>query len=333
MRKLAAIIGCLACLAAQGAGAPGQAPVRAYVLTLPHPKSIVASDVGITENGAPVTKLSVVPANAAGSTGTLLMIDASDSMRGSPIAAAMSAARGFAARRNPGQDLALMTFNSRTNILLPFTHDGAQIAAAMSQPPRLANGTHIFDAVQDAVALVDRATLRTATIILLSDGADVGSRATASQAAASLRSRHIRLFAVGIQSKAFDAGALSRLARAGNGSLAVATSLTSLGPIYDKLGFKLVAGYTGQERPCPDADRRVQLPSRGGVSNASTCPRDPRPRCSFAGSARAAVVGADGRGRPRVRVPRVLRGPPHPRGAGRERPNTGGRIRLGNPRR
>ncbi|MFL5953772.1 MAG: VWA domain-containing protein [Gaiellaceae bacterium] len=288
MRKLIAIVGCIVCLAAPAAAAAGDAPSivearapfpeRTYVLTLPHPAPIVTRSVTVTENGDPVTHLSVVTASAAGRTGTLLVIDASNSMSGKPIAAALAAARGFAARRNPGQDLALMTFNSRANVVLPFTHDGAQIAEAMSQPPRLANGTHIFDAVQAAVALVDAANLRTATIIILSDGADVGSRVTLAQAEASLRSHHVRLFAVGLKSSAFDGGALGRLATAGTGSLSVATTLSSLGPIYDKLGFKLANEYLVQYLSLakPDRSVRVRVKIAGFDSAADAGYRTPR---------------------------------------------------------
>ena len=81
----------------------------------------------------------------------MLLIDASNSMAGKPIASAMAAARAFAARRNPGQRLALVTFNDKV--------DGRAAADERSEPrstkalakePPLANGTHIYDALEQA---------------------------------------------------------------------------------------------------------------------------------------------------------------------------------------
>jgi tight adherence protein B len=223
-------------------------PHRLYVLTLSKRSSIVTGDVTVSENGGPVSHLSVTPAGAAGKSGfgTVLLIDASNSMRGDPIAGAMKAARAFAGRRNPGQKLALVTFNSSSNIVLPFTSDGTQITTALARAPQLAEGTHIYDAVQDAVGLVDRAGLKAATVVLVSDGADVGSHSSLKSAAAALRSHHIRLYSVGLKSGAFDAVALRRLAAAGGGTLSVATSPQSLAKIYDDLGFRLANEYLVQ---------------------------------------------------------------------------------------
>jgi tight adherence protein B len=223
----------------------GQFPARAYVLTLPRRASLPAGAVSVTENGQPVAHLGVSPAGGAGvhGFGTVLVIDASNSMSGRPIESAMAAARTFAGRRNPGQELALITFNRSENVVLPFTSDSAQIAAALQRTPQLASGTHIYDGVRAAVDLVHNAGIKAATIILLSDGADVGSRASLSEATGALKSARIRLFAIGLRSSAFDPAPLNSLATAGGGSLSVADNPASLARIYDTLGFRLANDY------------------------------------------------------------------------------------------
>ena len=102
-------------------------PQRSYVLTLPERTPLAVGQVSVTENGDDVARLSVVPAGAAGKQGfgTLLVIDSSKSMAGRPINGAMAAARAFAGRRNRNQQLGVMLFNSETNVLVPFTTDGA----------------------------------------------------------------------------------------------------------------------------------------------------------------------------------------------------------------
>ena len=69
-----------------------------------------ASDLRVTENGKPVTDVTVGKPGAD-SVGVVLVIDASNSMAGEPIGSAMAAARAFAARRDPSQQLAVITFN------------------------------------------------------------------------------------------------------------------------------------------------------------------------------------------------------------------------------
>ena len=74
-------------------------PAKTFVLTLPDRRDLRPNDVSLSENGQDVEGLRIVPGDAAGAKtfGTVLVIDTSESMRGAPIAAAMAAARGFAA--------------------------------------------------------------------------------------------------------------------------------------------------------------------------------------------------------------------------------------------
>ena len=74
-------------------------PDRAYVLTLPSSQKVVLTtdDVAVTEDGKPVKNLSVLSSASASGIGTVLLIDSSNSMKGS-IQSAMQAAR----RSQPG---------------------------------------------------------------------------------------------------------------------------------------------------------------------------------------------------------------------------------------
>ena len=73
-------------------------PDRTYVLTLPDEMVLQAGAVKVRENGKLVEDVSVVPANQAetGEFGVVLVVDASDSMKGTAIVRAMEAARAFA---------------------------------------------------------------------------------------------------------------------------------------------------------------------------------------------------------------------------------------------
>src|SRR5262249_56661437 len=59
-------------------------PDKAYLLTLPAVKALSASQVSVTENGSPVVGMAVAPPGGSKS-GAILLIDASNSMKGAPI--------------------------------------------------------------------------------------------------------------------------------------------------------------------------------------------------------------------------------------------------------
>src|SRR5262249_52422008 len=144
--------------------------------------------------------------------GVVLAIDASQSMKGKPIAAAMAAARAFAAQRNPNQQLGVIVFNGKVHIVQPLTASAAEIKSALSKAPHLAYGTRIYDALNAAAKQLAAAHVQGASIVLLSDGADVGSKAKPSAVLNNLAANHIRTFTVGLDSAAFKPKSLEHVA-------------------------------------------------------------------------------------------------------------------------
>jgi tight adherence protein B len=261
MRRLA-VLGVLATLVATAAASASAAtavrsggitvsqarstfPTKSLILTLPAKAQLSAAQVSVTENGGAVAHLQVLPegANGTGLFGVVLVVDASDSMRGAPIAAAMNAARTFAARRAAGEELAVVTFNSAVNVALPFTQSTAKIGVALDKAPRLAYGTHIYDAVDRAVRLLAGSHLDSSAIVLLSDGADTGSSVNLAKTVAAAKAAHVRIFTVGLRSKAYDPVSLKGLAAGADGLYAEAAALSQLGGIYDSLGTRLAGQY------------------------------------------------------------------------------------------
>ena len=118
----------------------GAFPERSYLLTLPASAALSAGQVSVTENGAPVGGLSVVPASAFGQGhfGTVLLIETSASMRGSAINAALGAARSFAQQRSSQQPLGVVEFDSSSRVVLPLTTDQKEVARALAAAPSLA---------------------------------------------------------------------------------------------------------------------------------------------------------------------------------------------------
>jgi tight adherence protein B len=239
-------------------------PDRAYVLTLPDEMVLQAGAVKVRENGKLVEDVTVVPANQAGTGefGVVLVVDASNSMKGTAIVRAMEAARAFATYRQSSQMMAVITFNNETNVVVALTADGEVIAQGVADVPPLARGTHIYDAVEKAVALIEAGDVSVGSVVVLSDGADTGSLASLEDAAAKANGARVRIFSVGLQSRSFDARPLRALASAAGGDYAEAQTTDDLKPILEGLGAKLASEYLLRYRSGADANQQIHVSVR-----------------------------------------------------------------------
>ena len=133
------------------------------------------------------------------------MIDASNSMKGAPIKNAMAASRAFLAERKKDLPVAIVVFGPDDNALTDFTTNTADLAKAVAKTPATSEGTHIYDALINAVDKAKAQGLERTTVVLLSDGTDSRkrriARAEALQAAADA---NVRVISVGLSSRQYD---------------------------------------------------------------------------------------------------------------------------------
>src|SRR5205823_9459077 len=99
----------------RGVDASAYPTIRASVVS-PSGASVAPT---ITENGLPVAGL--LEQNLGQAKAIATLIDRSQSMRGKPLAAAISAARAFVAAKQPADELAVIAFGSRAATLSPFS--------------------------------------------------------------------------------------------------------------------------------------------------------------------------------------------------------------------
>jgi tight adherence protein B len=180
-------------------------------------------------------------------------------MRGAPIKGAVEAARAFAARRNVNQRLAVLTFNSSDDLVLPFTKSESKIRDALAHAPPLAHGTHLYDAAADAISQIQAKGISGGAIVLLTDGADTGSDLKLEQVTKLAQDAHVRVFTVGLRSSTFRPAALEQLATASGGSFSEAGSASALASIFDQLGLKLANEYVVTYRSLADPGARVRV--------------------------------------------------------------------------
>jgi tight adherence protein B len=261
-------------------------PARAYVVTLPKTSRLAPEQVSVTENGAPVHELATAPVGSAhrAKLGVVLAIDASSSMEGEAFPGALDAARAFARERDPRQPLAIVTFGTGSRVLQRFTTLDDEIQAALGRAGTPSGGTDMYDAALRSIGLVHRAGLPGGFVVVLSDGTDHGSAATADSVIAAARAAHVRLYTVGLQSGAFDPTALSALADNAGGRYTAAASAGQLQAIYRSLGAELsnahVLTYHSLARPGRSVKVRVAVAGQGTSTTSYRSPKLTLPAAS-----------------------------------------------------
>ena len=252
-------------------------PQRAFVIDLPQQVGLGQLHVSVRENGELVRDPTVTPVGSSGLRfGAVLAVDASLSMKGEPFAAALAAAGAFLSHRAANEQVGLVAFNGGVKVLQPLTGDQAKLQRALATPTPLAYGTHIYDGLGRALQLLERAKISAGSIIVLSDGADVGSRSTLAKVIARANKDSVRIFSVGLRSKAFQPLPLARLGNETGGSFSQTATTSQLAGIYAEISGRLASEYLLQYRssaaPGTPVTVTAQLGSFGSGASQYTAP-------------------------------------------------------------
>ncbi len=256
-------------------------PDRAYILSLPYAKSISAGDVKVTENGGPVNELTLDrQGSVAGNTAVVIAIDESQTMKGKPIANALAAAKAFAKGANPDQQVAVVTFNGNVLVLRPLTSDPTALDNALSDPPQIAYGTKNYDALAESLKLIQASGARSGSVIILTDGQNLGSVTKPADVLAALKAAHVRVFPVGLKSPAYQAGPMKQMAAATGGTYVEANTPAALKPLLVSIGRQLarefLLRYKTRQNPNTHVNVRVAVAGVPGVATSDyTTPKLP----------------------------------------------------------
>ena len=190
----------------------------------------------LLENGRPVVGLQAV--NLGRSKNVVLALDTSRSMAGKPLAEAAAAATAFVATKPPSDRIALVTFGQRASLQGPFSTSTIDSDNALRTLAVGANsGTALWDAV-DLSARLLASQPGGRVVVLLTDGNDVGSRASESDALLSLHKAGVVVYPIAFGSHA-DSSGLERLASSTGGSFHTASTSATLSGIYSSIGREL----------------------------------------------------------------------------------------------
>ena len=207
----------------------------------------------------------------------MIAIDASLSMRAtdvkpSRLAVAQAAARAFVAKVPKKFRIGLVSFSARPYVILPPTQDRGLAAQALASI-RSGEGTALGDAVKLAVQVGRRqragdGSIPPATLLVISDGAQMSGRTTPQAAAEIARSRHVPVYAIvlgtpnGVVEVTLTGGfkeqirvppradILQQVARTSGGEVFTATNDSGLRKVYERLASRL--GHRRQSREVTD---------------------------------------------------------------------------------
>ncbi|HEX5225274.1 MAG TPA: type II secretion system F family protein [Solirubrobacteraceae bacterium] len=241
-------------------------PARALVVSVPGARSLEPAQVHVTENGRAVAGAVVRPLASAGNNdfGVVLAIDTAPTMKGTPLAKAMAAARALASERTGNQQLGVVTFDSHATVALPLTSDPRAIAGALARTPRVGRGAYIYNALSVAVQQLSKAKIAAGAVILLSDGASEGAvpqpghNVTASSVGAAAAAAHAQIYTVGLRDSSFTPERMSLLARVGGGSFIESTS-SELSRVFTQIEAGLTSAYVVHYRSLAPLGHRVDV--------------------------------------------------------------------------
>jgi tight adherence protein B len=253
-------------------------PDRGYVVDLGRDAALAHSRVHVSENGAHVGRFTIRPlARTSIGSAVVLSIDASRSMAGQPYEAALAAVRAFAGARTATERIGVVAFNDRVHVVQRPTSSTGTLRASIGNAPALARGTRIYDGVAESLNLLSQAGDALGAIVVLSDGADVGSTVALEDVIAAARRQHVRIFTVGLVTKSYDAASLEALAGQTGGSYYEALSAVELAPLYAALGHRLASQYLLSYRskaiPLSAVTLRVSIDGVGSSTVDYTAPK------------------------------------------------------------
>lgn len=216
----------------------------------------------VWENDRPVTD--AVARNLGRSKSIVIAVDRSRSMQGTAFRDAALAARQFVRSKSRFDRLAVIAFGSKAVHLTRFSSstidaDGALRGLAVDSK----EGTALNDTVALAAGLLAGEPAGGRVLVILTDGTDVSSQASARQSLAAAKRAGVAVYAIGLASAQFNPVPLRRLADATGGTYRETASSSALAAAYAAIGAELrrtwsIRYYTAAQ-PGERLDVRVRI--------------------------------------------------------------------------
>jgi tight adherence protein B len=195
----------------------------------------------VSENGQPVSGLNVSDPNTGTNIG--LAVDVSRSMKGKPLDQALAAAQQFTVDKRQKDEFTVLSFGDSVSAASALTSDPTSIAAGLREVSLATHqGTALYDGLLDGVQALADAGAGRRVLIVLTDGDDTSSKATAAQVIAAAHSADVSIYAIALKSSEFKPVVLRRIANATGGGLFRANT-NEIKAVYRTIGQDLHNTY------------------------------------------------------------------------------------------
>jgi tight adherence protein B len=247
-------------------------------VTVVAPVARVAAPPTLTENGNQVVGLDAI--NLAATKSVVVAIDRSRSMAGAKLADALDAARAFLHTKAPSDRVSVVAFGSRAVQLTQFSQSTADADDALRLlKVDTSNGTALYDALQLSAASLRSQTGRARVVVLLTDGKDVSSQASLTDALATARDTGTLVYPIAMGGDDATVAPLQQMAHVTGGSFKAAATSSSLNAVYTSIANELQrtwrVEYVTAARPGERLHLRVAMNPEGAASTDVRIPGTP----------------------------------------------------------
>ncbi|MEJ2207586.1 MAG: VWA domain-containing protein [Anaerolineae bacterium] len=239
----------------------------AYVSALdeeqePYP-DLVREQVSIRQDDQDVTEFVLETVSAARDPLSMVVaIDISGSMKGGPLNKARAAAANFVGRFDVVDQVALVKFDDRIELVHGFTTDKDSVITAINSL-RSRGDTALYDVIAYSVQQLEGQTGRRA-VVVLTDGRDTASEAHNLKGCIDVANgSSIPVFVVGLDSPQFTPSVMERIASGTGGDYLYAPSPDDLDALYQKIRGQLQNQYRIQFTSLHEADNQSHVFSIG----------------------------------------------------------------------
>jgi len=196
----------------------------------------------IKEENLPVKEMqcvSTLPGNEK--IAAILILDHSGSMRGAPLVAAKNAAIDFTQHLSLNDKLAVIAFGNKVDVATELSTKSVSVENTIRsiQP---SGETALYDAIHKAVMTIAGCTADRKAIIVLTDGQDTASTATAAQCATAANKHNVNIFGVGL-GRSINSQTLKLLAETTGGRCFLTNAPGELISIYRTIAQQLQYQY------------------------------------------------------------------------------------------
>jgi tight adherence protein B len=209
-----------------------------------------AASPAVFQNGSRVTGLSYD--NLGSSKAIVVAIDRSQSMAGAPLEQAAAAARKLVQQKRNSDQVEVVTFGSTALAQTSFSQSAIDADTALaSVTPDGTPGTALYDAVVLSASGLKAQALPGRVLVLLTDGQDVRSLASLSNALNAAKRANVVVYTIALGSA--DDAPLRRLAAGTGGAFYSSPTGAALSEVYRQVGSELDhtwrVSYTTTARP------------------------------------------------------------------------------------